>query len=230
VEREGNIFHDLVERILDVKQIDGKWMAEIEFSYKKLKSKWVERDLVRLLYPMPLLDWYQTTGAQEGKDRRPQYNWFYCFMHFHNYQLSSIKENLMQFISFDVMPISFVAQKLLTLGAHSIFEDILALESADVGIEDKGACLDVELWASEVDIIWISVDSWDCSFGDKFEGILVGSQRKEERVFDVFIVGNFACKTSDHIVISHINDEHDIIQILDVVIEVKLADLIIDKK
>jgi hypothetical protein len=74
VEREGNIFHDLVERILDVKQIDGKWMAEIEFSYKKLKSKWVERDLVRLLYPMPLLDWYQTTGAQEGKDRRPQYN------------------------------------------------------------------------------------------------------------------------------------------------------------
>jgi hypothetical protein len=66
-------------------------------------------------------------------------------MHFHNYQLSSIKENLMQFISFDVMPISFVAQKLLTLGAHSIFEDILALESADVGIEDKGACLDVEL-------------------------------------------------------------------------------------
>ena len=86
----------------------------------------------------------------------------------------------MDFVALDACFVFLVSQKLLS-GNSSSIEVVLALESADIGVEGESPRFDFELASAKIEIIGIKINLLHFIFSGQFDWVSIFFEPEEKR-------------------------------------------------
>ena len=60
VDREGDVSVDFIRQVCEIKIDEKKWMVKVKFADRRFSDQWVERNMIRMVNPERLLEFYET--------------------------------------------------------------------------------------------------------------------------------------------------------------------------
>ena len=93
----------------------------------------------------------------------------------------------MDFVALDACFVLLVSQKLLS-GNSSSIEVVMALESADIGVEGESPRFDFELPSAKIEIIGVKVDLLHFIFSCQLDGVSIFFESKKKRCGNIIIL------------------------------------------
>ena len=133
--------------------------------------------------------------------------------------------HFMDFVALDACFVFLVSQKLLS-GNSSSIEVVLALESADIGVEGESPRFDFELTSTKIEIIGVKVNLLHFIFSGQFDGVSIFFEPEKKRGGDVIILGHLSHEPTNNVVLFSFYQQKYIAFQADVLIKVKFADLV----